>query len=177
MNTELATFGAGCFWCVEAIFSALNGVLEVVPGYCGGTLPSPSYEEVYTDKTGHAEVCQIKFDPNIISFSGLLEVFWKIHDPTTLNQQGEDIGTRYRSVIFYHTDEQKHIAECLKQKLEEKRIWENTLVTNIEPFIHFYKAEAYHLDYYRNNPQNEYCSLVITPKIEKFKKVFSDFLK
>jgi peptide-methionine (S)-S-oxide reductase len=148
-----------------------------MPGYSGGHVPNPSYEEVYTDTTGHAEVCQITFNPAILPFARLLEIFWKVHDPTTLNRQGEDVGSRYRSVIFYHTPEQKKTAFCLKQKLEESGIWKNKIVTEIKPFSVFYKAEGYHHEYYNNNPQNKYCSLVITPKIEKFTAVFRDYLK
>jgi peptide-methionine (S)-S-oxide reductase len=177
MKTETATLGAGCFWCVEAMYSSLKGVIEVKPGYSGGSTINPTYEEVYTDTTGHAEVVQIQFNPEEISFAKLLEVFWKTHDPTTLNRQGEDIGTRYRSVIFYHSPEQKAIAEDILKKLEAEKIWNNPIVTVIEPFKAFYVAENYHHNYYRQNTQKEYCDLVITPKIEKFRKVFADFLK
>ena len=177
MSKEIATFGAGCFWCVETIFSSLKGVNEVLPGYCGGNKENPTYEEVCEGTTGHAEVCQISFDPEVISYSGLLEVFWKIHDPTTLNRQGEDIGTQYRSIIFYHTEGQKTLAENAKHSLEKAKIWDNTIVTRIEPFNTFFVAEGYHKDYYNNNPSNKYCSLVVTPKVEKFKKVFKELLK
>ena len=177
MNIEKVTFGAGCFWCVEEIFSSLNGVKKVVPGYCGGNIDKPTYEQVYTDSTGHAEVCQIFYDPAIISFPKLLEVFWKIHDPTTPDRQGDDIGTRYRSVIFYHSEEQKQIATSIKTKLNNEKIWKNPVITEIVPLKEFYPAEGYHLNYYKNNPQNEYCSLTIAPKIEKFKKVFRSYIK
>lgn len=177
MKIETATLGAGCFWCVEEIYSSLKGVHEIKPGYCGGHVENPTYEQVYTDTTGHAEVVEIKFNPDILHFSKLLEVFWKTHDPTTLNQQGEDIGTRYRSVIFYHTNEQKQIAEGLFQKLENEKIWEHPIVTSIEPVGKFYPAENYHHAYYKNNTEKEYCNLVITPKIDKFKKIFGDYLK
>ncbi|RMG76236.1 MAG: peptide-methionine (S)-S-oxide reductase [Bacteroidetes bacterium] len=173
-NIEKATFGLGCFWCSEAIFKQLKGVKKVTPGYSGGHVKNPSYKEVCTGKTGHAEVVQIEFDPNEISYDELLEVFWKMHDPTTLNRQGNDVGTQYRSVIFYHNENQKNKAEYYKQKLDSEKIYDNPIVTEISPFTNFYPAEDYHLNYYENNPQNPYCSLVITPKIEKFKKVFSE---
>lgn len=174
---KVATFGAGCFWCVEAIFSKLEGVEEVTSGYSGGHQENPSYEEVCSGSTGHAEVCQIKFNPDVISYKDLLEVFWKTHDPTTLNRQGNDIGTQYRSVIFYHNDEQKELAESYKDKLNNEQIWDKPIVTIIEPFSTIYIAEGYHQDYYSSNPNKPYCSLVITPKVEKFKKIFSDKLK
>lgn len=176
-NTDIATFGAGCFWCTEAVFQELKGVEYVVSGYAGGNIPNPTYEQVCTGKTGHAEVCQILFDPAIISFTELLEVFWKTHDPTTLNRQGADTGTQYRSVIFYHSDEQKALAEKYKIKLGEAGIFDKSIVTEISKFAEFYPAEKYHQDYYNNNSNQPYCSFVITPKLEKFKKVFADKLK
>jgi len=176
-NKELATFGSGCFWCTEAIFEQLNGVGSVVSGYSGGKKENPTYKEVCGGETGHAEVTQISFDPTIISFTELLEVFWKTHDPTTLNRQGADIGTQYRSVIFYHNEEQKKLAEEYKGKLTEAEIFNNPIVTEITKFEKFYAAEDYHQDYYEQNKQQQYCSLVITPKVEKFKKVFGDKLK
>ena len=174
---QVATFGEGCFWCTEAVFQRLNGVVRVESGYSGGTVPNPSYDAVCTGKTGHAEATQIFFDPKIISFKELLEVFWKTHDPTTLNRQGADVGTQYRSVIFYHNDEQKKLAEEYKQKLEAEKIWKDPIVTEISPFKNFYKAEDYHQDYYNRNGSQPYCTFVITPKIEKFEKVFKDKLK
>ncbi|MBN2349059.1 MAG: peptide-methionine (S)-S-oxide reductase MsrA [Bacteroidales bacterium] len=174
---EIVTLGAGCFWCVEAIFQQLNGVVSAVSGYSGGHVKNPSYKEVCTGTTGHAEVCQISYDPDVISFEEILEVYWQTHDPTTLNRQGNDIGTQYRSVIFYHNNKQKEIAEVLKMNLEKAKIWDNPIVTEIVPFSKFYKAEDYHQEYYDNNPNQSYCTIVITPKIEKFRKVFSDKLK
>jgi peptide-methionine (S)-S-oxide reductase len=178
-NTTLdtATFGAGCFWCTEAIFQRLKGVHSVISGYSGGQKENPTYDQVCTGKTGHAEVTQVIYNPKIISFDELLEVFWKTHDPTTLNRQGADIGTQYRSVIFYHNDEQKSKAEKYKEELNKAKIWDNPVVTEISPLINFYKAEDYHQDYYNRNTNAGYCSFVITPKLEKFKKVFKDKLK
>ena len=174
---QVATFGSGCFWCTEAIFEKLNGVESVVSGYSGGKTVNPTYKEVTTGKTGHAEVTQIKFDPTIIIFDELLEVFWKTHDPTTLNRQGNDIGTQYRSVIFYHNENQQKLAEEYKRKLEEAEIYNDPIVTEITAFDKFYIAENYHQDYYEQNKSQPYCSFVITPKIEKFKKVFKEKLK
>ncbi len=174
---EVAAFGAGCFWCTEAVFQRLKGIVKVESGYSGGSVPNPSYEAVCTGKTGHAECTQITYDPKIISYKELLEVFWKTHDPTTLNRQGADAGTQYRSVIFYHNDEQKQLAEKYKNELESARIWSDPIVTEISQFKKFYKAEDYHQNYYNKNGNQQYCSFVITPKIEKFKKVFADKLK
>lgn len=173
---ELATLGAGCFWCVEAIFESLNGVNSVESGYSGGNVKNPSYREVCTGTTGHAEVVQVAFDPEVISFQELLEVFWQTHDPTTLNRQGADVGTQYRSVIFYHNEEQKEIATQLLNKLNEEKAFENPVVTEVSPFTEFYVAEESHQDYYRNNPEQGYCTMVIRPKVEKFKKVFEEKL-
>jgi len=174
---ETATFGEGCFWCTEAVFQRLKGVVKVESGYSGGSVSNPSYEAVCTGKTGHAECTQITYDPQIISFKELLEVFWKTHDPTTLNRQGADAGTQYRSVIFYHNIEQKQLAEKYKNDLDDAKIWNDPIVTEISPFKSFYKAEDYHQDYYNKNGNQPYCNLVITPKIEKFKKIFADKLK
>jgi len=174
---ETATFGAGCFWCTEAVFQRLKGVVKVESGYSGGSVPNPSYEAVCTGKTGHAECTQITYDPKIISYKELLEVFWKTHDPTTLNRQGADSGTQYRSAIFYHNDAQKQLAEKYKNELEAAKIWNDPIVTEISQFKKFYKAEDYHQNYYNQNGNQPYCSFVITPKIEKFKKVFADKLK
>jgi len=176
-NLETATFGSGCFWCTEAIFERVNGVVSVVSGYSGGTVANPSYEQVCTGKTGHAECTQIKFDPAVISYDELLEIFWKMHDPTTLNRQGNDVGTQYRSVIFYHNDDQKQKAEFYKNKLTEEKIWDKPIVTEITKFEKFYPAEDYHQEYYDNNPNQGYCAYVITPKVEKFEKIFKDKLK
>ena len=176
-NYEIATFGNGCFWCTEAIFEKLKGVESAVSGYSGGTTTNPTYKEVCSGETGHAEVLQITFDPTIISFSELLEVFWQTHDPTTLNRQGNDVGTQYRSVVFYHSDEQKKLTEDYKQKLEAAKVFNDPIVTEITKFDKFYIAENYHQDYYEQNKSQPYCNFVITPKVEKFKKVFKDKLK
>lgn len=176
-NMEVATFGSGCFWCTEAIFHRLKGVESAVSGYSGGKVKNPTYNEVCTGETGHAEVIQVKYNPEIISYIELLEVFWKTHDPTTLNKQGADVGTQYRSVIFYHTLEQKELAQEYKKKLDEASIYNKPIVTEISPFDVFYKAEDYHQDYYEHNRGQGYCNFVITPKIEKFKKVFKEKLR
>ena len=176
-NYDTATFATGCFWCTEAIFQRLNGVAKVTSGYMGGEVPNPTYEEVCTGTTGHAECCQVVFNPAEISYDELLEVFWKTHDPTTLNRQGADVGTQYRSVIFYHDNDQKHKAGTYKSELDKAGIWKNPIVTEISPFTKFYEAEKYHQDYFEQNPNQGYCSFVITPKIEKFEKVFKDKLK
>ncbi|PKQ62248.1 peptide-methionine (S)-S-oxide reductase [Labilibaculum filiforme] len=175
-NMEIATLGAGCFWCVEAIFQELKGVDKVVSGYMGGK-EKASYKEVCTGLTGHAEVCQISFNPSIISFKELLEVFWHVHNPTTLNRQGADVGTQYRSVIFYNNDEQKELSEAIKKKLNESGAWDDPVITEITASSTFYPAENYHQDYFNNNTSQTYCTLVIKPKQEKFKKVFKDKLK
>ena len=177
MNTKVATFGSGCFWCSEAIFNRIEGVIKVEPGFSGGHTKSPTYKEVVTGETGHAEVAQITYNPDIVPFKTLLEVFWKTHDPTTLNRQGADVGTQYRSVIFFHDEEQESLAKEYLAALDSEKIWENPIVTEIVPFVKFYPAEDYHNDYYKNNPTNSYCSFVITPKVEKFEKVFNDKLK
>jgi peptide-methionine (S)-S-oxide reductase len=174
---QLATFGMGCFWCTEAIFQELKGVIKVTPGYAGGHKENPTYEEVCDGNTGHTEVAQIVFDPNLISYAELLEVFFKVHDPTTLNRQGNDVGYQYRSVIFYHNDEQKKLAQYYKQKLNEEKVYNNPIVTAIEPFTNFYPAEDYHKNYYKLNSSKPYCQLVIKPKLEKFEKIFRDKLK
>jgi len=175
LNT--ATFGNGCFWCSEAIFSRLKGVEQVTPGYSGGTESNPGYELVCSGTTNYAEVIQITFNPEIISFKELLEVFWKTHDPTTLNRQGADVGRQYRSVIFYHNEKQKELAEHYKLELTKAEIWNKPIVTEITAFTNFYPAEQYHNDYYENNPSNGYCNFVITPKVEKFEKIFKNKLK
>lgn len=177
MSTAVATFGNGCFWCTEAIFQQLKGVLKAESGYMGGKIKNPTYREVCSGLTGHAEVLQITYDPSVISFEELLEVFWQTHDPTTLNRQGADVGTQYRSVVFYHNDEQKELAEVYKQKLNEAGVWSDPIVTEISPASAFYKAEGYHQDYFSLNPEQGYCRAVILPKVEKFRKVFADKLK
>jgi peptide-methionine (S)-S-oxide reductase len=176
-SLEIATFGAGCFWCVEAVFQSLQGVEKVVSGYSGGHVNNPTYKQICTGNTGHAEVCQIHFDPKVISFDDLLEVFWSTHDPTTLNRQGNDIGTQYRSVIFYHNNEQKEIADDYKKKLDQSGAFQKPIVTEITAFEKFYIAEDYHQEFYDLNPDQPYCTYVIQPKMEKFKKVFSEKLK
>jgi peptide-methionine (S)-S-oxide reductase len=176
-ETKVATFGAGCFWCVEAVFEELDGVISVESGYCGGTVANPTYKQVCTGKTGHAEVCQVRYDPSKIGYEELLEVFWKTHDPTTLNRQGNDVGTQYRSVIYYHDVKQKELAERYRGKLEAAKAWDDPIVTEISPFSTFYKAEAYHQDYFRQNPGQGYCAYVIRPKLEKFRQVFPNKLK
>ncbi len=176
-NLEKATFGAGCFWCTEAIFERVKGVKSVSSGYSGGTVKNPAYREVTTGRTGHAEVIQLTYDPAEVSYAELLEIFWKTHDPTTLNRQGADVGTQYRSAVFYHNEEQKELAEKYKKELDAAGIWENPIVTEITAFEAFYKAEDYHQDYYEQNSRSPYCNLVITPKIEKFESVFKDKLK
>lgn len=177
MKTETATFGGGCFWCTEAMYSRLNGVISATSGYSGGQTKNPTYKEVCTGATGHAEVIQVVYNPDTISYTELLEIFFKTHNPTTLNRQGEDIGTQYRSVVLYHSDEQKQIALKLIDELNSAKIWEDSLVTQVVPFEVFYKAEDYHQDYFDNNTGQMYCKMVIVPKVEKFEKLFKDKLK
>ena len=174
---DTATFGAGCFWCVEAQFQMLNGVIKVESGFSGGTVKNPSYKEVCTGATGHAEVCRITFDPAKISYDEILYAFWQSHDPTQLNRQGNDIGTQYRSVIYYHNDNQKVLAEKYKKKLNEEKVYDSPVVTEISPAAPFYKAEDYHQNYFNQNGNESYCQFVVRPKVEKFQKVFKDKLK
>ncbi|MGV8879020.1 MAG: peptide-methionine (S)-S-oxide reductase MsrA [Sphingobacteriaceae bacterium] len=176
-NSETATFGNGCFWCSEALFTRLKGVIKVTSGYAGGTVKNPSYEAVCTGRTGHAEVVQVTFNPKVITYTELLEVFWKTHDPTTLNRQGNDVGTQYRSVIFYHNAQQKTIAEKYKVELNAKKVYPNPIVTEITPYNNFYVAEDYHQQYFKLNGNQPYCKLVIQPKVDKLEKVFKDKLK
>ena len=176
-NTDTATFGAGCFWCVESIFQELKGVEKVVSGFSGGESQNPTYREVCSGDSDHAEVCQIIYDPEVISFADLLEVFWKIHDPTTLNRQGADIGPQYRSAIFYHSEKQQSEAEKYKAKLDESGAFKDAIVTEISPYTGFYSAGDYHQDYFNNNQNQGYCRMVIAPKLDKFKKAFADKLK
>ena len=173
----MATFGSGCFWCSEAVFEMVYGVTRVIPGYAGGQAMNPSYEEVCTGETGHAEVVQITFNPDIISYQELLKIFWRTHDPTTLNRQGNDTGTQYRSIIFYHNENQKQIAEKYKIELDNSGAWDNPVVTEIVSLNNFFEAEYYHHNYFKNNPEQAYCSFVIAPKIEKFEKAFKEMLK
>jgi peptide-methionine (S)-S-oxide reductase len=173
---QLATFGGGCFWCTEAVFLDVKGVKSVVSGYAGGQVKNPTYREVCSGLTGHAEVIQLSFDPSIVSFTELLEIFWNTHDPTTLNKQGADVGTQYRSVIFYHSPEQKEQAEQYKKQLEAAKLFKSPIVTEISPIPVFYKAENYHQNYFALNPEQGYCQYVIRPKVEKFKKQFGSKL-
>jgi len=176
-NLDTATFATGCFWCTEAVFQQLKGVKKVTSGYSGGHVENPTYKEVCTGLTGHAECIQLLYDPKEVSFDELLQVFWQTHDPTTLNRQGNDVGTQYRSAIFYQNEEQKKIAESYKKELNAKKVFDNPIVTEIEPLKNFYPAEDYHQNYYNNNGDQPYCYFVIKPKLEKFEKVFKDKLK
>ncbi len=176
-HLEVATLGAGCFWCVEAIFRRLEGVEKVTSGYAGGEVKNPTYRQVCEGNTGHAEVCQITFDPKKISFEELLEVFWKTHDPTTLNRQGADEGTQYRSAIFYHSEEQRKTAEYWVEKLNKEKVFPDPIVTEVTAFTNFYPAEDYHNNYFNANGGEGYCRVVIKPKVDKFTKVFKDKLK
>ena len=175
--TDTATFGTGCFWCTEAIFQEVKGVIKVTSGYSGGYAEKPSYKEVCTGTTGHAECLNVVYDPKKITFDELLEIFWQVHDPTTLNRQGNDVGTQYRSVIFYHNEEQKAKGEKYKAALDKSGAWSKPIVTTLEPFTIFYPAEDYHNNYYNNNTGQGYCQFVIRPKLEKFEKVFKSKLK
>ena len=176
-SLDTATFGAGCFWCVEAVFQQLEGVRSVVSGYAGGTVANPTYQAVCTGSTGHAEVCEIIYDPTVIGFADLLQAFFMSHDPTTLNRQGNDAGTQYRSAIFYHSDEQRALAEKYKEELDRSGTFKDPIVTEIVPFDVFYKAENYHQNYYNENGSQPYCQYVIRPKLDKFTKEFKDKLK
>jgi peptide-methionine (S)-S-oxide reductase len=172
-SLRVATFGSGCFWCTEAVFKELRGVKAVVSGYSGGATADPTYEQVCSGRTGHAEAVQIAFDPAEVSFEELLEVFWQTHDPTTMNRQGHDVGTQYRSVIFYHDEEQRRAAEESKAALDGSAAWPSPIVTQIEPFTQFYPAEDYHRNYFARNPSQAYCAAVIRPKVEKFRQAFA----
>ncbi len=174
---EVATLGGGCFWCMEAVFDDLEGVEDVVSGYSGGHKENPTYQEVCTGTTGHAEVVQIKFDPDVISYADILRVFFSVHDPTTLNRQGNDIGTQYRSVIFYHSEKQKREAEKIISEITEARIYDNPIVTEVTAFKNFYPAEDYHQEYFAKNPYQPYCMTVVAPKVAKFRKQFAERLK
>lgn len=175
--TDTATFGAGCFWCIEAVFQQLDGVISVTSGYTGGTVPNPTYEAVCSGRTGHAEVAQVTYDPATIPYEKLLEVFWTAHDPTTLNRQGSDVGTQYRSAIFTHSPQQRKLAEQYRAKLETSGAFDAPIVTEIVPLEAFYKAEGYHQNYFDENPAQPYCMFVIAPKVEKIRKVFRERLK
>ena len=174
---ETATFGAGCFWCTEAVFQQLKGVKRVVSGYSGGHVKDPTYQNVCSGSTGHAEVVQITFDPKVVSYAELLEVFWKTHDPTTLNRQGNDEGTQYRSVVFYHSDEQRQVVERSKRAFDESGVLSRPIVTEISPFSQFYAAEDYHQNYFADNPRQPYCAAIIRPKVDKVRTVFQNKLK
>jgi peptide-methionine (S)-S-oxide reductase len=176
-ETRVATLGGGCFWCLEAVFDELQGVERVVSGYAGGHVPNPTYQQVCTGTTGHAEVVQITFDPRVISFRELLQVFFAVHDPTTPNRQGADVGPQYRSIILYHDQEQKEIAEQVIAELEAARVWPNPIVTEVVPLQAFYPAEEYHQQYFKRNPQQPYCQVVIVPKVAKLRKAFGEKLK
>lgn len=176
-NLQEATFGAGCFWCVEAIYDEVQGVKSAVAGYAGGKMQNPTYQQVSSGQTGHAEVARITFDPSVISYEELLEVFWHTHNPTTKNRQGADVGPQYRSVIFYHNEEQKETAEKSMAKTDKSDLWDDPIVTEIEPISNYSVAENYHQNYYENNPNAGYCTTVIAPKIKKFRKDFSHLLK
>lgn len=174
---QAATLGGGCFWCIEAIYLDVKGVVSVKSGYSGGKIKNPTYREVTSGLTGHAEVVQLEFDPEIICFDDILTIFFHVHDPTTLNRQGADVGTQYRSVIFYHDESQKEVAHRVIERITKEKVWKDPIVTEVAPFEAFYIAEDYHQDYYANNPNQPYCTFVISPKVEKFKKNFQEFLK
>lgn len=176
-NLQHATLAGGCFWCLEAVYQDLSGVAEVLPGYAGGHLPNPSYQQVCGGDTGHAEVVRLAFDPSVISYQDLLYVFWRIHDPTTLDRQGNDVGSQYRSAIFYETDEQRRLAERSLAETEASGLWPGKIVTEIAPLTAFYEAEPYHRNYFRLNPNQPYCTFVIDPKVRKFRKAFKEQLK
>jgi peptide-methionine (S)-S-oxide reductase len=176
-DRETATLAGGCFWCLEAVFNDMRGVEKVISGYAGGRLPNPSYQQVCMGTTGHAEVVQIVFNPKETSFKELLEVFFTIHDPTTLNRQGADVGTQYRSAIFYHSPGQKEVAERVIKEMEAERIWDHPIVTEVTPLETFYPAEGYHQQYYEQNPNQPYCRMVVAPKVAKFRKLYLSKLK
>lgn len=174
---QVATLGGGCFWCLEAVYQEMSGIHEVISGYAGGDEPDPTYRQVGSGTTGHAEVVQLRFDPQVVSYREILEVFFTIHDPTTLNRQGADVGPQYRSIILYHDPEQKQAAEQVIAAFEQQKIWSRPIVTEVEPLERFYMAEDYHQNYYRSNPRQPYCTVVIDPKVTKFRKAFADKLK
>jgi peptide-methionine (S)-S-oxide reductase len=174
---EVATLGGGCFWCIEAIYLEMKGVVSVRSGYSGGKIKNPTYREVTSGMTGHAEVVQITFDPEVITYRDILTIFFHVHDPTTLNRQGADVGTQYRSVIFYHDENQKSVAEEVMREIQGSKVWDNPLVTELSPLTAFYVAEDYHQDYFANNPNAPYCTFVVSPKVEKFRKNFQEYLK
>jgi peptide-methionine (S)-S-oxide reductase len=175
-DREIATLGGGCFWCLDAVFRQLRGVEKVESGYAGGTQPDPTYRDVCSGTTGHAEVVQVTFDPSEIAYRDLLGVFFSIHDPTTVDRQGADVGTQYRSIVLYHSDEQRATAEQVMNELKDQQVWDDPIVTEIEPLATFYPAETYHQDYFANNPRQPYCQAVIAPKVSKFRKAYLDRL-
>jgi peptide-methionine (S)-S-oxide reductase len=177
VGTEVATLAGGCFWCLEAIFMQVDGVEDVVSGYTGGTTANPTYREICTNATGHAEAVQLAFNPGQISYREILQIFFSVHDPTTLNRQGEDVGTQYRSAIFYHNDRQKAIAEALMKELNEAHLWNKPVVTRVMPLDRFYPAEDYHREYFSRHPEQSYCQAVISPKVNKFRKQWTKRLK
>ncbi len=176
-NFEVATMGGGCFWCLEAVYDQMRGVTNVVSGYTGGHVPNPTYKAICTGTTGHAEVVQVTFDRNMVNFKEILQVFFTIHDPTTLNRQGNDVGPQYRSAIFYHSEEQKRIAQVVIGEFEAEGVWDNPIVTEVNPLEVFYEAEDYHQEYYENNPYQPYCMFVVAPKVKKFREKFVEHLK
>ncbi|MFN2395556.1 MAG: peptide-methionine (S)-S-oxide reductase MsrA [Bacteroidales bacterium] len=175
-NFEYATLGGGCFWCLEAVFSEVKGINAAISGYSGGTIKNPTYREVTSGRTGHAEVIQLQFDPEVISYRDILTIFFHLHDPTTLNRQGADVGTQYRSVIFYQNEDQEKVAREVFKEIDRSDLWDDPLVTEVSPLQEFYKAEDYHQDYYANNPNQPYCTFVISPKMSKLRKLFKDKL-
>ncbi|WP_218313187.1 peptide-methionine (S)-S-oxide reductase MsrA [Alteromonas antoniana] len=176
-NHQVATLAGGCFWCIESAFNSVDGVDSAISGYAGGQSDSPSYEAVCRGDTGHAEVVQVTFDADSISYREILEIFFALHDPTQLNRQGNDVGTQYRSAIFYHNDEQRHQAEAIIQEMTDDEIWPDPIVTEVEPINNYHPAEDYHQNYFKNNPQNHYCAMVVAPKLAKFKKTFASRLR
>ncbi|RDV23998.1 peptide-methionine (S)-S-oxide reductase [Alteromonas aestuariivivens] len=176
-NKQSATLAGGCFWCIESAFNSVEGVLSAISGYAGGHVDAPSYEQVCKGDTGHAEVVRVEFDADVISYREILEIFFALHNPTQLNRQGNDIGTQYRSAIFYHNDEQKHLAEQILQEMTDEQIWPDPIVTEVTELANYFAAEDYHQSYFKNNPQNQYCAMVVAPKLAKFKKTFAARLR
>lgn len=176
-NTQVATLAGGCFWCIESAFNSVDGVISAFSGYAGGHIDNPSYKAVCTGETGHAEVVQVTFNANSISYREILEIFFSLHNPTQLNRQGNDVGTQYRSAVFYHDDDQKAQAEAIIEEITKEEIWPDPVVTEVVEINNYYQAEDYHQDYFKNNPQNQYCSMVVAPKLAKFKKTFAARLK
>ncbi len=176
-NHQVATLAGGCFWCIESAFNSVDGVESAISGYAGGQTDSPSYEAVCRGDTGHAEVVQVTFDADSISYREILEIFFALHDPTQLNRQGNDVGTQYRSAIFYHNDEQRHQADAIIQEMTDEEVWPNPIVTEVVPIDNYHAAEDYHQNYFKNNPQNQYCAMVVAPKLAKFKKTFASRLR